>query len=92
MFVKLTDGVFIPAPSPLVVGENHVFTTDEAPYLAQGYKRRVFTSPPEQEGFVAVSAPPEQWQETETEYIQTWLLEQATPDADELLGMLEEVL
>lgn len=92
MFVKRIDGRFIPAPSPLTVGDTHVFTTDEAVYLAQGYKRRVFTSPPQREGFIAVSAPADMWEETNTEYRQVWLLEEAAPSAEEIVGMLEEVL
>ena len=71
MFAKVINGELQRAPKFFETDDNAVFTNSAETHLQHGYKKVVFSTPPEyDESHYPVSV----WNETETEIIQTWKL------------------
>lgn len=67
------------APNPMVIGENRVWNPTGEMYEAAGYKKVIFTDPPEtEEGYHAESG----WEQTEEAIVQTWELVEDPDDVD----------
>lgn len=76
MYAKLIDGKIRYAPNPIQYNGRDVFTSDPTPY---GYKPVVIPAEPEKEGYIAVF---DGWEETDTEIVQKWRLEEVTDISD----------
>lgn len=70
MYAKLIEGQLIPMHQPLKIGGKDTFTNDDAVILSQGYRPVIFSDPPVQDGFTAVSA----WRDDTDAITQVWTL------------------
>lgn len=75
MYAKLIDGQLVPMHQPLKIGGKDTFTNDPAVMLSQGFKPVVFTDPPTQDGYYAIS----EWVDTGDAITQVWALTEVTP-------------
>lgn len=72
-YAKLIDGAIVYAPCKLTVDEYVVYNPTTEMLIADGWKPVVYTDPPEVDpGCIAVPG----WEETETEIVQTWTVEE----------------
>ena len=68
------------APNPMVIGENRVWNPTDEMYETAGYKKVVFTDPPETEpGYHAEFG----WEEQEDRIVQVWTVVKDPDDIDE---------
>lgn len=68
------------APNPMVIGENRVWNPTNEQYEAAGYKKVIFTDPPEtEEGYHAESG----WEEQGDRIVQVWTVVKDPDDIDE---------
>lgn len=88
-YAKLINNELVLAPNPIIIGDYQRFNPPGEVYAEQGYKPVVYTKPPETEpGFIAVPG----WEETETEIVQIWTVEEEPDevDADRAMEILFE--
>lgn len=79
MYGSLVNNEMIPAPNPMVIGENRVWNPTGEQYTTAGYKEVIFTDIPEtQPGYHAE----ESWTETENQITEVWTVVEDPPDAD----------
>lgn len=68
------------APNPMVIGENRVWNPTGEMYEAAGYKKVIFTDPPEtEEGYHAESG----WEEQADKIVQVWTVVKDPDDIDD---------
>lgn len=68
------------APNPLDIETNRVWNPVDAQYEMAGYKKVIFTDPPEtEEGYHVESG----WEEREIEIVQVWTIVEDSDDIDE---------
>jgi hypothetical protein len=77
MYGYLENATLRRAPNPKVIGENRVWNPTGEMYEAAGYKKVVFTDPPETEpGYHAE----DWWKETPKQIRQQWTIVEDPPD------------
>ena len=73
---KITNEQLKFLKQPIHSENGELFTNDESILFGYGYKKIVYTDPPEAEGFY----PEPKWEETETEIVQVWELVPLPPE------------
>ena len=87
IYAKLIDGHISYSPNPIFLDPYWVGNPENTPetrqmLVAEGYKPVVYTDPPEtQPGYIAVPG----WEETETEIVQIWTVEEVPITEEEAL-------
>lgn len=95
-FGKLVDNNLIFAPNYIEVGDAHVWNAPPDQMLELGWKQISFTEVPDDEQIPTGYKYDFEWEETETEIVQTWILVKLPDDIDEyeayqiIIGGLEE--
>lgn len=78
-YAKLIDGAIRFASNPIIVADRQIGNPPGEVYLSEGFKPVTYTDPPEVEpGYIAVPG----WEETETEIVQTWTIEEEPDEVD----------
>ena len=84
-YAKLINGVIVFAPRKIKNGDSITYNPTAEMLLPLGYLPVRFTDAPETEvGYEAVCT----WEQTDTEIIQQWHIEEAEPTAEEALAIL----
>lgn len=83
MYAKLIDGKLQYAPNPIRWNGEDIFTTNPIPY---GYKPVIVPEPPETDS--THTAVFDGWEETETEIIQKWRIEETEFTAEDALDII----
>ena len=78
-YAKLIDGKPVFAPNPILHAGLWYGNPPGEVYTAEGYKPVRFAEPPTEPGYIAVPG----WEETETEIVQTWTVEQDSGEIDD---------
>lgn len=79
-YAKLINGSISYAPNPILHAGLWYGNPPGSVYEAEGYKPVIYTDPPEtQPGYIAVPG----WEETETEIVQIWTVEQDSGEIDD---------
>ena len=79
MYGYLENGELRRAPNPMVIGDTRVWNPTNEQYETAGYKKVVFTDPPEtEEGYHAESG----WEERGDEIIRAWTIVEDPDEVD----------
>lgn len=88
---KLIDGNLINFKQPIRTSDGDIFTNDQGIITQYGYKKIVYTEPPEApEGYY----PEPKWTETDTQIVQEWEFIPLPPEEatdEEYLSALEKM-
>lgn len=79
MYAKLINNTIQPAPNPIYIDPWWIGNPTPEMLIAEGYKPVRYTTPPETPpGYIAVPG----WEETETEIVQIWTVEEEPDEVD----------
>ena len=80
MYGYLENEELFPAPNPMVIEDTRVWNPSNEQYETAGYKKVIFTDPPETEpGYHAESG----WEEQEDRIVQVWTVVKDPDDIDD---------